>query len=191
MTRTQDRELHDWVRTWHSSGERPMAADEIDGRVRRRIRRLRWWAGVEATVGIVAFAVVSYRFVVEPDVFERIAMALLGVIAVGGIALSWWQWRGIWRAAALTTSEFLTASILRSQRFERYVAAGWLILAAEIAVFVPWIRYRSGGWFAWGFLLVMVVAAGVCLLAAQRRLRRERESLGAIERDLADVESTR
>ena len=198
MTVSQDQELQAWVSAWQTASERPIAVDEVGVRVRQRIRRLRLWAATEAVVGVVALAVVSYRFVFEAALFEKVAMALLGVIALSGLALSWWQWQGVWRASAASTAEFLTGSMERSRRLQRYLAAGWVLLVAEVAVFVPWIRYRldsrpatvpqSVEWFAWGLLTVMVAGAAVFLLIAQRRVRSERESLAAIERELSAID---
>jgi hypothetical protein len=195
MTTAQDRELRDWIDAWHETNvSTPLSVETIGARVRRRVRILRVWAASEAVVAVVALAFVSYRAIVDSDPFEKIAMGLLGVIALSALAGSWWSWRGVWRAATEPTSAFLALSILRTRRFQRYLQAGWLILLAEVAVFVPWIRHRlyagpnrvdpATEWFAWGFLATMVASAVVFLLAAHRWARHERDRLAAIEREL-------
>jgi hypothetical protein len=194
MTASQDQELQEWVKTWQTPLASPTHADELGARVRRHVRTRRLWAATEAAIGIAAFAVMSYRVVVEETMFEKVAMALLGLIALGAVALSWWQWRGIWRASAETTTAFLAGCVERGLRLQRYVAAGWVILIAEVAVFVPWIHYRletsaepaspSVQWFAWGLLALMTALAVVFLVVMQRWLRREQEALAEIQREV-------
>jgi hypothetical protein len=196
MTMSQDRELRDWIDAWQATNvSTTLPVETIGAHVRRRIRMLRIWAASEAVVAVVALAVVSYRAIVDSDPFEKIAMGLLGVIALSGLAGSWWNWRGVWRASTEPTSAFLALSIIRTRRFQRYLRAGWLILIAEISVFVPWIRHRlyagpnpvdpATEWFAWAFLVMMVVSAAIFLLAAHRWARRERDHLTAIEQETA------
>ncbi len=195
MTMSQDRELRDWIDAWQATNvSTTLPVETIGARVRRRIRMLRVWAASEAVVALVALAFVSYRAVIDSDPFEKIAMGLLGVIALSGFAGSWWNWRGVWRASAEPTSAFLALSIIRTRRFQRYLQAGWLILIAEISIFVPWIRHRlyagpnpvdpASEWFAWGFLMAMVTSAVVFLLAAHRWVQRERAHLTAIEQEM-------
>ena len=195
MTMSQDRELRDWTDAWQATNvSTTLPVETISARVRRRIRMLRVWAASEAVVAVVALAFVSYRAMIDSDPFEKIAMGLLGVIALSGLAGSWWNWRGVWRASAEPTSAFLALSIIRTRRFQRYLQAGWLTLIAEISIFVPWIRHRlyagpnpvdpATEWFAWGFLMAMVTSAVVFLLAAHRWVQRERAHLTAIEQEM-------
>jgi hypothetical protein len=196
MTMVQDRELRDWIDAWQATNvATTLPLETIGARVRSRVRLLRIWAASEAVVAVAALAFVNYRAIVDSDPFEKIAMGLLGVIALSGLAGSWWNWRGVWRASTEPTSAFLALSIVRTRRFQRYLQAGWLILIAEISVFVPWIRHRlyagpnpvdsATEWFAWAFLVTMGVSALIFLLAAHRWVRRERDHLRAIEQEMA------
>lgn len=194
MTPAQDRELRDWIDDWHAAGPAAPSVEAIAIRVRKRTRTMKLWLTSEAVVATVALAFLSYRAIIDPDPFEKLAMALLGLIAVSGLAVSWWLWRGMWRASAETTSAFLALQIARAGRLRRYLLIGWAILAAEVAVFVPWIGHRLYGrgtladpsveWFAWSFLTTWVLIAVVGLLAAMRWARHEREQLLAIERQM-------
>jgi hypothetical protein len=194
MTSSHDQELRAWIDEWQADQLPPLAVDTLAARVRRRARTLKIWAVSEAVVGASALAVVSYRAVVDPDPLEKLAMSLLAAIAIGALAFSWWSWRGIFRASGESTTAFLEYSVQQTRRWQRYLRTGWLILVAEVAVFVPWIQHRlaqtdeaarpGAAAFAWGLLTLMVTLAIVWMSVAQRYLRREMEQLAALREEI-------
>ena len=196
MSVSPDPELQEWTEAWQAD-RTPLAAPEaIRRHVRRRSRWLAFWIGGELAIGLVFTTLLLRRVVTESDPWERVAMSMLAMIAIGATGLSWWNWRGTLRTSAQTTAAFLGLSLTRVHRLRRAVRVGWGVLLAEVAVFVPWIAHRhySGpantsigeASFSWG-LLGLLTLLGVALLAAlDRSARREAAVLEALEADLGD-----
>ncbi len=192
MTSYHDQELREWIDEWQADRLPPLAVESVAARVRRRARKLKIWAAGEAIVGVTALAAVAHRAIVDPDPLEKLAMSLLGAIAIGALAFSWWNWRGMFRVSNASTAAFLEYSARRARQWQRYLRAGWIILLAEVAVFVPWVRHRvsvagdaaAAAWFGWSLLVVMVTLAIAFMLVAQRSVRREMDQLAALDEEL-------
>ena len=99
-------------------------------------------------------------------------------------------WRGAWAPRAETTASFLELSFERARRVRRGVRVGWLILGAEVAVFVPWVWHRAGEdslLWPWAFLGGMVALAAVSLLLVDAWARREIETLEALADEMSEA----
>lgn len=191
MNISSDRELQQWMQIWRSGAEPHASPQSIYRHVVRRRRLLSIWVGLEIAIVAGAFALLSVAFVSRPDPIDRAALAVLAVIATGALAVSWRTWRGMLRTPVQTTAACLAQAIERTRRLRQAVTAGWALLGAELAVFVPWIAYRvhSTGprsFSAWGLLAAVTALAVGFLLAVDRWARREAETLERIGRDLRD-----
>lgn len=196
MSVTPDRELQRWTEAWQDD-RAPLAAPEaIRRHVRRRSRCLAFWVSGELAIGFVFTTLLVRRVVTESDPWEKVAMSLLAVIALGATGLSWWNWHGTLRASAQTTAAFVALSRTRVHRLRRAVRAGWRVLLAEVAVLIPWIAHRLYGGgahasvgqasFSWGLLALLTLLGVVLLTALGRSARREATAIEALEADLRD-----
>jgi hypothetical protein len=194
MTQPSDRELEQWMRAWQSPADIPAAAPEaIYRHVRRRSRLIRLWLVGEVAVLAVVAPLIARGFAIG-NALERVAMMLLALIGLAAIAFSWWNWRGTLRTSGASTAAFLALSRLRVDRLSRAVTAGWVVLVAEVLVFVPWIALRLYGGpapvsatsvaFSWGLLAAMTLLGVAHLLRLARWARNERAQLDAIEGEL-------
>jgi hypothetical protein len=128
------------------------------------------------------------------DAVERWAMALLALITMAAMCVGWWNWRGSLMASANTTAEFVSVSAERLRRMRHAWRIGWIVLIAEVAVFVVWIWNNLYGQrvphtalaerFAWGWLAAMTLSAVIFLLWIDRRIRRDVEKFDALKREL-------
>ncbi|HSC28191.1 MAG TPA: hypothetical protein VLD67_13010 [Vicinamibacterales bacterium] len=194
MTTPTDHELQQWIDVWHADTGETAAPEAIRAHVRRRSILLRVWIATEIVLCLFLLGFVVHRAVTHPDLLEKLAMALLALIAASAGALSWWNWRGALRAAAETTAAFLALSAERSRRLRRAISIGWGILAAEILVFVPWVWYRLYGGlqppsaaaerFGWGLLAGMTVLAVLFLAGLHAWARREARLLDELRREV-------
>ncbi|MEW6321335.1 MAG: hypothetical protein AB1635_09625 [Acidobacteriota bacterium] len=195
MNQLPNHDLDQWTRAWHADEAPVTPPDAIRGHVRRRSRRLRVWLAGEAAVGLGALAVLARLIVVETDPAERAAFALLGLVVLGATLFAWHNWRDVLAPSADTTAHYLELAVERARRARRAVAAGWWILGAEVAVFVPWIGYRLYGGvesataesqaFAWGLLAALCAAAMVALVAAGRWARRDEATIAALRGEIS------
>lgn len=190
---TTDRELRDWQKTWQEDVDSPVAPEIITRTVKRRGREIAIWIAGEIVVAVAALTFLLYRVATQPDLGERVAMGLLALIAVAALLFEWWNWRGVIRSSASTTSRYLALAIERSHRLRRSVRAAWVILGAEIAVFVPWVWNRLYGdgepptafaeRFGWGWLAGLTLAAVIGILLLQRRIDRDAHALESLARE--------
>lgn len=196
MTQTPDREVQQWMDAWQSAVTEAAGPPEaIHRHVRRRTRLLWIWLAGEV-VAVAAVTPLLVRAALVGDAIERLAMALLALIAAGAIACSWWNWHGALRVWGETTAAFLELSRRRVERFARAVVIGWVVLAAEVLVFVPWIAYRLYGRrtpatqelqiFSWGLLAALTLLGAVALVGLSLWARRERRHLDELQREIAD-----
>jgi RNA polymerase sigma-70 factor (ECF subfamily) len=172
------------------------AADEIRAYVRRRGRLLEVWVAFDVVIGAAFLAFLLHRAVTHPDPLEKLAMGLLASITAGTMAFGWWNWRGALRASSENTRVFVELSTDRSRRFARSIKAAWVVLAAQAAVFTPWVAHRLYGIgrpptrgeeiFGWGLLIVMLSGATVFVLAVQAWARRDAAAFERIRRELND-----
>jgi hypothetical protein len=194
MTEISDRELQQWIKTWTAPADTPSGAPEsIYRHVQKRSRLLRLALVSEVAV-VIAVSPLLVRAAVVGDTLERIAMALLAMMAVAAVGFSWWNWRGAVRASGASTAAFLELSMMRVLRLRRAIVAGWCLLAAEVLVFMPWIWYRlyrneappgaAVELFSWGLLTTMTLLGAGCLVALTRWARRERAQLENLRAEL-------
>lgn len=112
------------------------------------------------------------------------------------LAFSWWNWWGVIADAGHSMAAFVALSRRRITRLERAIGAGWVLLAGEVLVFVPWVAYRLYGrqsppgvgreLASWGLLAAMTTAGGIFLRQLARRAQAERQALDALELDRTD-----
>jgi hypothetical protein len=196
MTTSPDRELQRWMDAWQADEGERTAPDAIRAHVRRRTAQLAVWLVVEAAVSAAALALVIRGAIMLSSPLDRLAMALLALIAAGALALSWWNWGGTIRATGRTTSEFVALSAERTRRLRRGVALGWGVLAAEVLVLAPWVWHRLYGGitpptagaerFAWGLLVGLTSLAALLLGAAHVSSRREARRIDELREELGD-----
>jgi hypothetical protein len=196
MTTSPDRELQQWIETWQADEEAPAAPEAIRRHVARRSAMLAATVTGEVLLGAGMLAFLLHRVVTQPDPVEKVAMGLLALIALAAGGFSLWNWRGAIRSTAGTTAAFLALSADRSRRLRRAIRVGWAILAAEIAVFVPWVSHRLYGgagspsagaeWFAWSFLASLTALAVALLTGLHAWARREARILDDLRRELGE-----
>jgi hypothetical protein len=182
------------IGVWQAPSAASTAADDIRDYVRRRSRLLRLWFGGELAVGTAFLAFLTHRAVTHSDPVEQLAMALLALITAAAMAFGIWNWYGALDASAADTRTFVAISTARAHRLARSIRASWVVLAAQIAVFTPWVYHRlyAGGRdpslasevFGWGLLTMMVILAVVFILAVQWWARRDATVLRQIRREL-------
>jgi hypothetical protein len=191
MNAWSDRELQEWMQVWRSGVEPQASPQSIYRHVVRRSRLFRLWVAIELAIVAGAYALLAAAFVARPDPLDRTAIAALVLISTAALALSWRTWRGMLRTPGHTTAAWLAQALERTRRLRRGITGGWWLLAAELAVFIPWIgsRLRShgvGSVAAWGLLAVLTAIVVGFLLVANRWVRRETETLERIGRELED-----
>jgi hypothetical protein len=189
-----DHELEAWVSDWQSGSERESSAEAIRLYTQGRSRFMWKWVLAELSVGVVALPILAYMGWAATDTVERWAMGLLALITIAAMCVGWWNWRGSLMASANTTAEFVSVSTERLRRMRQAWRIGWIVLLAEVAVFVVWIWNQLHGQgvphppfaerFAWGWLAAMSLSAVVFLLWMDRRIRRDVEKFEALKRDL-------
>jgi hypothetical protein len=195
MTST-DRELQQWMDAWQAETGERTAPEAIRAHVRRRSLQLGVWLAGEIVVAGLAIAFVIRAALATADPVDRIAMALLAVIASGALALSWWNWRGTVRATARTTREFVRLSVERWRRLRRAIVLGWGLLAAEVLVLAPWVWHRLYGGtappsadaerFGWGLLVLLSTLAALLLGALHLWARREERRVGEMLQQIGE-----
>jgi hypothetical protein len=191
---SSDRDLERWRSDWQSLEDPGPSAEVVRDLVRRRDRLLAVWVAGEWVVAAVALPVVGYVAWTTHEPVERLAMILLAIITVGTVAVSWWNWRGMVRVSASTTADYVSVSLERLRRLRRAVTIGWVVLGAEVAVFVVWIWHRLHGGpasvpvgstvFAWSLLAFLVGSAAVFLVSVHRWVERDAARFEALRREL-------
>jgi hypothetical protein len=117
-------------------------------------------------------------------------MASLCLLAVGALAFSLWNRRGLWTPATETTAAYLNLAHARLRRRREALRAARWLLAAETAIFLPWIWHRlhlGAGLpslldyaLAYGYLALVVGVMGAVIVWLERWTRREMAQLEAI-----------
>jgi hypothetical protein len=183
--RELDDELLAWRADWQGeAGPSPAALAAIRRRVKRQSLGMALLLGGELLLAAGAL-VVLIRFAVQhPDPVDLATMAGLGLLTLGASAYSLWLHRGLWKPEAATVAAFLALAVDRGRGRLRALRAGWWLLGAETALFIPWIWHSlhpapgspptpGNLAAAYGFLLLVVAAAAVILSWIGRRTRRE------------------
>jgi hypothetical protein len=194
MSGESEIDLQSLVADWQAPTAPATPAVQVRDYVRRRGRLIAVWATFEVLLGTGFLVFLANRAVTHPDSIEKVAMGLLAAITAGTMAFGWWNWRGTLRATVENTRTFITLSAERSQRVARAIRAAWVVLAAQVTVFVPWVYYRLYGdgrtpslrheMFGWGFLAMMVGVAVVFVLTLHAWARRDAAVFQQIRREL-------
>jgi len=183
----QEDELRVWMDDWRAGEPGLTDPDAILRRVKRRSLGLKLVTAGELLLVAAALYFLTRFALSHPTPMDVTAMAALALLSVAALVYSLWSRRGLWTPAAETTAAFLDLTRRRArQRCEALRQSRWL-LAAETAVFLPWIWYRlhldtaQPGWLdyvqGFGFLALIVVIALVVIAWLERRAWREREEL--------------
>jgi hypothetical protein len=204
MTNPVEHDLDEWIEVWKSdaaasatdTGARANPAEGIRDRVQRRERFLAWSALAEALLGLGFLAFLVRRAILDPDLVEKLAMSLLAAITVAVMVFSWENWRRGVRDGARDTKTFLELARDRSRRLERASSVAWLVLTAQVAVFIPWTWYQLHGSghdasferavFGWSLLVTLTLAAAAAILFVRRWIRRDADAIEDLRRALLD-----
>jgi hypothetical protein len=195
-----DPELKAWTADWQG-GEQPDASADAIRLYAQGRRGFMWtWFMSELTVGAIALPLLAYRGWMAVDQVERWAMYLLVAITVAAMCTGWWNWRGSLLASAKTTAEYVAVSAERLRRMRQAWRIGWLVLAAQVALFAVWIwdmlytgpreQTAFAERFAWGWLAFISLSAVVFLLRMDRWIRRDEEKFAALKRELEVPDDT-
>lgn len=189
-----DPELKSWTSDWQAGAQHDEPADAIRLYAQGR-RGFMWtWVMSELAVGAIALPVLAYMGWMATDEVERWAMYLLVLITAAAMCAGWWNWRGSLLASAKTTAEYVAVSTERLRRMRQAWRIGWVLLAAQVAVFSVWIwnMLYAGArshtafyeWFSWGWLAFMSLSAVAFLLWMDRWIRCDEEKFAALRREL-------
>jgi uncharacterized protein YjiS (DUF1127 family) len=185
-------ELSEWSAAWRATNG--IAAD-TRAEIARRVQgaRRRWLAGtvVEALIAVVGLAVTVHTGLNAERLVEQVAMASLSVVIVLAAIAGWHVRRSTYPPShASSPHEWVTFLIARARMRLRMARAGFLLLAVETAIFVPWVASRAERGnpadYARGFLALAAIAAvlGVSLWLSRRRACQELDRLSDLGRDL-------
>jgi drug/metabolite transporter (DMT)-like permease len=187
----EDEELRAWMDDWRFSepADPGAAADPaaILRQVKRRSLGLKLLTAGELLFVASVLVVLTLFTLRHPDPMDVAVMAGLSLLALGAVAFTLWNRRGLWSPAAETTAAYRALSRARARRRQEALrAARWLLLA-ETALFLPWIWHtlHTGPQpprpfhyaMAYGYLALVVgaMAAGIAWL--ERYTRRELAAL--------------
>jgi hypothetical protein len=191
----QDTDFARWSREWRASAPREDAtAEQIRRYVQQRGRLIVGFIVADIVIVAVALPVLAYHAWGATVAVERAAMIALVGVVVAAVCFGWWNWRGVWRSTASTTTEFITTAAARHHRMRIAVRAAWILLAVQLAIFTVWVwaRLYAGGrrpdaseeLFAWVWLAGFSVAFTVSLARFSRWLTRDRAKFEALRREL-------
>jgi hypothetical protein len=188
--RDRDEELQSWAAEWQGgTGLAPEERTAIGRRVRRRSRWMAVLTAVEVAIVAAALGGLLPLLLAAAHGADLAALTAFCAMALAILAFSLWNRRGVWRPRGESVGEFVALSRERNRREARALRAGWLLLAAETAVFVPWIAWRfdpAARPEAYGLQALLAGAAAAILLALARRARRERHELDRLHVQLEE-----
>jgi hypothetical protein len=195
MRGQDDRDFQQWAREWQESTPGDSSTEEqIRHYVKRRGGLLWSWAVAEFVIGGLTLPLLAYFGWMARSRVELFAMVGLALITVAAVGLGWWNWRGILRSSAASTTEYLAISAERLRRMRIAWRIGWAVLAAQVVVFTIWIwdHLYSGALphdaaderFAWGWLAGFSLAAVVGLVWFGRWITRDAARFEALRREL-------
>jgi hypothetical protein len=193
MNANDDRELSEWAADWQAAEPDLESSEQIRHYVKRHGRLVRSWMVTDFVIGIIALPILAYLgWVTESDI-ERTAMIALASITVAAVGFGWWNWRSVLRSSATSVSDYVAISGERLRRMRLAWRLGWIILAAQVIVFIIWIwdHLYSGARppspdaerFAWTWLGGMTLAAIGGLLWFGRWIRRDTERFEALRKE--------
>jgi hypothetical protein len=190
----KDPELRQWTSDWQA-GEEPDASTDAIRLYAQGRRGFMWaWMLSELTVGAIALPLLVYMGWMAVDQVERWSMFLLALITIAAMCAGWWNWRGSLLASAKTTAEYVAVSAERLRRMRQAWRIGWVVLAAQVAVFSVWIwNMLYAGTrdytpfaerFSWVWLAFMSLSAVGFLLWIDRVIRRDEQKFAELKREL-------
>jgi hypothetical protein len=181
-------ELNAWIDDWRA--EDAGAATDIESIVRRVKRRslgLKLLTIGELLIVIATLVSLTAFAVRHPHPLDIAAMSTLCLLALGALAFSLWNRRGLWTPATETTAAYLALAHARLRRRREALRFSRWLLAAETAIFLPWIWHRlhlGGGQpsllayaLAYGYLALVVGVIGGVIAWLERWTRRELAAL--------------
>ncbi len=204
MTTGQDTELRTWMEAWQAEGETPV---DLRERILRRVRRQSFyqkaWAVGEAAIVLMMTAFLVWVGVNTTQTADIVVVVAFLILQAWALVYGYRSRRGLWRPRDESAAAFLDLSLRRCEQRLKLTRAGYVILAVEVAVFVPWLWLRTqpdaaraasllgtrAG--AYGFLALFVAAALAALIYAGHRTRRDLAALQDLERSLTPINGER
>ncbi len=190
-----DNDFKRWTEEWQAGAARDITTEEqIRHYVKRRSGLLWAFFLADFVIGGVMLPFLVYFSVTARNHVERWAMWGLAYVTIAAVCFGWWNWRGVLRSSAATTAEYLAISTERLRRLRMAWRIGWVVLAAEVAIFIIWIwdhlysgarAHDSGAErFAWGWLGGFTLVAIVSLIWFGRWITRDAARFEALRREL-------
>jgi hypothetical protein len=195
MSRQDDRDLQQWQQDWQAGQPHGITTEEqIRQYVKRRGGLIRSFVVGDFVIGGIALPVLAYLGLYAHSDVDRIAMFSLGYMTIAVVGFSWWNWRGVLRASAATTAEYVAISAERLRRMRLAWRVALAVLFAEVVILTPWTwshlysgaraHGRCAEVFAWAWLSGVTLAAVVALAWCRRWLNRDAERFAELRREL-------
>lgn len=182
MTMTERDDLLRWAEAWRTETPEATAreAERVVARVRFRTRLRGLLFAGEILVAAGALGVLAHLGWVSEHSADRPLALLLSGAVLAALAYGVWNARGTWTPESTSVRGFIELEVLRLGRGLAAVRGGWVLLAAFVAAYIPWITARvadaAARWRMFGFLALVVAAEVVVLLVVGRWTQ------GALER---------
>jgi len=188
----EDHELSAWMDDWQSEEPRTATDPVLDPaailrQVKRRSLGLKLLTAGELLLAAGALAGLTLFALRHPDPIDVAVMASFCLLTLAALAFALWNRRGLWKPAAETTAAYLALARNRARRRQEALRVAWWLLAAETALFIPWIwhtLHADGGHpgplsyvLAYGYLALVVGTMAALLVWLQRWTRRERAEI--------------
>lgn len=188
----EDHELTAWMDDWQAEEPRSATNPAIDPaailrQVKRRSLGLKLLTAGELLLAAGALAGLTLFALRHSDPIDIAVMASFCLLTVAALAFACWNRRGLWKPAAETTAAYLTLARNRARRRQEALRVSWWLLAAETALFIPWIWHtlHAGGGrpglfsyaMAYGYLALVVGLMAAVIGWLERWTRRERAGL--------------
>lgn len=195
MSLQDDRDFQQWQQDWQAGQSRDITTEEqIRHYVKRRGGLIWSFVVADFVIGGIALPILAYLGVYARSDVERFAMFGLGGMTIAAVSFGWWNWRGVLRAAAATTAEYVAISAERLRRMRLAWRVALAVLFAEVLIFTAWIwdhlysgaraHDRGTEVFAWTWLGGFTLAAMAGLVWFRRWLNRDAERFAALRREL-------
>jgi apolipoprotein N-acyltransferase len=191
----EDQELAAWMDDWQSEETRTAPDPVLDPaailrQVKRRSLGLKLLTAGEVLLAAGALIGLTLFALRHRDPIDVAVMASFCLLTLAALALALWNRRGLWKPAAETTAAYLALARNRARRRQEALRAAWGLLAAETALFIPWIwhtLHADGGHpgplsytLAYGYLALVAGAMAALLAWLERWTRRERARLDVL-----------
>lgn len=195
MSTQDDRDFQQWTKEWQADTPPNVTTEEQIRHYVKRRSGLLWSLMVsDFVIGAIALPILLYFSVVARNEVERLSMISLASITIVAVGFGWWNWRGVLRSSAASTTEYLAISFERLRRLRLAWRVGWIVLTGEVVVFVIWIwdhlysglRPHDVGAerFAWGWLAGFTLVAIVSLVWFGRWIARDTARFEALRKEL-------